>query len=56
MTKYTIRFYGRELGAIGMFYWIIDYSTAETLEDAILKLYDKYDSVMQPKVIKSESV
>jgi hypothetical protein len=50
MNTYKISFTGRLKGAIGIFYKISDTVQAEDEKAAILKLYDKYDSVHQPKV------
>lgn len=52
MYAYQIRFYGRLLGAIGIFYWITDTVIADTKEEAVLELYKKYGSVQQPEVLK----
>ena len=54
MYKFTIEFYGRTKGAIGIFYTIRDSVEAETKEKAILKLYDKYEHIQQTKFIEIE--
>ena len=54
MYKFTIKFYGGTKGSIGAFYTIHDYVEAETKEDAILKLYDKYEHIQQVKFIEIE--
>lgn len=51
MYAYQIKFYGRLLGAIGIFYWITDTVIADTKEDAIMKLYEKYGSVHTPQIL-----
>jgi hypothetical protein len=52
MKTYRIYFYGRKLGAIGIFYNIIEHVTAESEDEAIKKLYEKYDLYMSPLSIK----
>lgn len=52
MHCYEIEFYGRLLGAIGIRYTITDFVNADTPEAAVLKLYDKYDSVGFPRILK----
>ena len=54
MYKFTIEFYGRTKGAIGIFYTIRDSVEAETKDEAILKLYDKYEHIQQVKFISIE--
>ena len=54
MYKFTIEFYGRTKGSIGIFYTIRDSVEAETKEEAILKLYDKYEHIQQTKFISIE--
>lgn len=46
MKTYRATFTGRLKNAIGIFYTITDYVTAEDEKAANLKLYDKYDHVM----------
>ena len=54
MYKFTIEFYGRTKNAIGIFYTIWDSVEAETKDEAILKLYDKYEHIQQVKFISIE--
>ena len=54
MYKFTIEFYGRIKGSIGIFYTIRDSVEAETKEEAILKLYDKYEHIQQTKFVSIE--
>lgn len=49
MLKYSVTFFGRTLGAIGICYMITDTVEAENKEAALLKLYDKYDTVSGAK-------
>ena len=49
MKKYGIRFNGRENRAIGEFYTIEETVSANTREEAINKLYDKYEHITQIK-------
>lgn len=51
MKHFQITFQGRKLGAQGIFYSIMESITAETKEEAILKLYQKYDLLMSPHSI-----
>jgi hypothetical protein len=48
MAKFKINFRGREKGAIGQFHECTEIVEADNLEQAFLKLYDKYDSVQLP--------
>ena len=50
MKTYTVRFYGRTKGAIGICYPITEKVKAESPEQAFLKLYDKYENVHLPKI------
>lgn len=52
MKEYTISFTGRLKDAIGVVYKITASVEAQTEKDAILKLYDKYEHILQPKVKK----
>ena len=54
MYKITIEFYGCTKGSIGAFYTIHASIEAETKEDVILKLYDKYEHIQQVKFIEIE--
>ena len=54
MYKFTIKFYGRTKVSIGAFYTIKDSVEAETKEEAILKLYDKYEHIQQVEFISIE--
>ena len=54
MYKFTIEFYGRTKGAIGSFYTIRDSVEAETKDEAILKLYDKYEHIQRVEFIGIE--
>lgn len=56
MNRYTITFHGRLKSAIGIFYRITDTAVSDSLKNAIIKLYDKYDSVQSPKLTKVEKV
>lgn len=56
MNKYTIQFRGRTRNAIGIFYTIVDSVIAENKEQAELKLYDKYEHIIQVKILKIEKV
>lgn len=47
MKTYQVRFYGRKVGAIGIFYWIADTVQAENEKAAELKLYDMYEHITQ---------
>lgn len=49
MTKYRVSFIGRTLGAIGITYPIVAEVEAASEDEARLKLYDHYDSVLFPK-------
>jgi len=42
---YQIRFIGRKLGAIGIVYEISEHVEAESQDQAIMKLYDKYEHI-----------
>lgn len=46
--KYQARFHGRELGAIGKFYTIETVVEGETLEQATLNLYEKFECYYSP--------
>lgn len=50
MKKYIIKFEARTKGAIGKFYKFTEKVQAETLEAAILALYDKYDHIQVKEV------
>ena len=54
MYKFTIEFYGRIKNTIGIFHIIRDSVEAETKEEAILKLYDKYERIHLVKFISIE--
>ena len=54
MYKFTIKFYGCTKGSIGAFCTIHDSVEAETKEEAILKLYDKYEHIQQVEFISIE--
>ena len=41
-----VRFNGRTKGAIGIFYWIDTEVEAKDLEEARMKLYDKYEWIL----------
>lgn len=45
MNTYLLTFIGRKIDAIGAFYPIVTEIKAESKEDAILKLYTKYEHV-----------
>ncbi len=45
MKKYSITFNGREINAIGIFYTILAIIYAETKEEAVEKLYNKYEHI-----------
>jgi hypothetical protein len=55
MKEYTITFNGRKAGAIGIFYWITETVQAESEQEAVLKLYEKYDHITQKKITVKES-
>jgi hypothetical protein len=46
MKTYQAKFTGREVGAIGIFYKITATVEAENAEAARLKLYEKYEHLM----------
>lgn len=50
MPTYTVKFIGRTLGAIGITYPITATVDAPDEEAALISLYDKYDSVKQPRI------
>ena len=52
MYTYRIKFYGRLLNAIGVRYEITEMVIADTSKDAIIKLYEKYDSVHNPEILE----
>jgi len=54
MYKFTIEFYGRIKNAIGISYTIRDSVEAETKDEAILNLYNKYEHIHQVKFISIE--
>lgn len=54
MNTYRITFSGRTKGAIGCFRMYTETIQADSGESALLKLYDKYDSVHKPEVTKKE--
>lgn len=56
MKHYTFSFIGCEKGAIGAHYNIKATTIAENEEDAKLKLYDKYDHIIQCKLIRTRGV
>jgi hypothetical protein len=45
MKQYTARFTGREIGAIGIVYYIVAHVKGKNKEDATLKLYEKYEHI-----------
>jgi hypothetical protein len=45
MKTYKARFYGREKGAIGIFYHITAFVNGNDEHDANIKLYDTYDHI-----------
>lgn len=45
MRTYTARFTGREVGAIGITYYIVTEVNAENEEKATLALYDRYEHI-----------
>lgn len=49
MTKYRVSFVGRTAGAIGITYPIVAEVEAASEEEARLKLYDRYESILCPK-------
>jgi hypothetical protein len=49
MKTYKVRFKGREINAIGIFYQIETTVQAENEKDALLKLYEKYDHISFPR-------
>jgi hypothetical protein len=44
---FTLRFWGRKRGAIGICYFITAVVFAESLESAKLSLYDDYEHIMK---------
>ena len=52
MNKYTIKFNGRLVGAIGIFQDFSVTVSAESQEQAILKLYDTHDHIRIIEVIQ----
>lgn len=52
MKKYTISFTGKERNAIGISSKFTVTVEAEDEDKAILKLYDKFDHIQMPKIIK----
>lgn len=56
MNTYRIRFDGRKVGAIGIFYPIAATRQGENEEAAILALYDEYEHIMRPEcqIVKGE--
>lgn len=50
MNHYSITFHGRLKNAIGICYYITDSVYANNEEEAILKLYDKYENIHHPIV------
>ena len=51
--KFNISFTGRKNGAIGIFYKINETVSARNEQEAILKLYNKYEHI---KVLKIEVI
>lgn len=47
MKTYTAHFTGRKVGAIGIRYAINTTVEAESIEDAKLRLYDRYEHIGQ---------
>ena len=45
MRTYECRFYGREAGALGVRYWITATVEAASIDDARLKLYDRWEHI-----------
>lgn len=52
MNEYRISFYGRLKGAIGISYHIIENVEADSEQNAILALYDKYENVNTPVITR----
>jgi len=50
MNLYTIRFTGRRVGAIGIFYTITAQRRAKDKDAAVLALYDEYEHIHNPIV------
>mgnify|MGYP000873607991 CR=1 FL=1 len=45
MKNYKIKFIGRHKGAIGIFETFVENILANSLDDAILALYEKYEHI-----------
>lgn len=54
MKRYTITFMGRRKGAIGIHRQITDYVDAENEMQGTLKMYDRYDHILNPVVVSME--
>lgn len=51
MKKYTFSFRGRQAGAIGIFYQIIDTYKADSISEAKSLLYEDYEHIQGLKII-----
>lgn len=56
MTEFTIRFTGRQKGAIGIFHRCKDIVIASDEVDARLKLYDRWEHITQLCMVKRKQI
>jgi len=56
MKKYTLRFYGRPVGAIGVGYQIIAVEIACDVDTARVQLSERYEHVFGCVIIREEMV
>ena len=56
MTEFTIRFTGRQKGAIGITHRCKDIVIAPDEATAYLKLYDRWEHIMQPCVVRRKQI
>ncbi len=52
MASYHIRFFGRAIGAIGVFSWHTVIVLAEGREDAFRRLYDTHEHISGASIIR----
>jgi hypothetical protein len=56
MYLFKAKFVGRKLGAIGIFYYIIDYCVGENTIEALADLGNTYEHIHKPTFILVEQL